>query len=85
MVSIRKTRHEEAAMTEDDRVIPFPFAKMPGPNRHKTVNIIGYTKLALALNPTGERCVGHWCSQCEGVWLGYGPEVECPVCGNRHG
>ncbi|MAW81414.1 MAG: hypothetical protein CMI63_14345 [Parvularcula sp.] len=72
-------------MTSKNRVVQFPFSKVSGPNRNRPIKDLGYSKLALSLNPTGERCVGHWCSQCEGVWFGIGPEVECPVCGNRHG
>ena len=46
---------------------------------------LGTTPLADQLGLKPEQTNGHWCSRCNGIWFGYTLEVECPVCGNRHG
>jgi hypothetical protein len=46
---------------------------------------LGSTPLVQRLKLADDRLNGHWCSRCEGIWFGYGLEVECPVCGNRRG
>ncbi len=46
---------------------------------------LGITPLAKQLELKPEQMNGHWCSRCQGIWFGYTLEVECPVCGNRHG
>lgn len=63
----------------------FPQSRVPGRSKNNPVKNLGMTKLALALDPEGRRASGHWCSRCVGVWYGHLAEVECPICGNRHG
>lgn len=75
----------DARKTDTSEIIPFPFSRLRGQNHNKPAKILGYTQMAKALSPDGSGCFGHWCSHCKGVWFGYGAEVECPICGNRHG
>ena len=70
---------------EADRVVRFPFSRVPGRGRTRSLRELGLTRLARMLDPDGLRASGHWCGRCEGVWYGMAAEVECPVCGNRHG
>jgi hypothetical protein len=46
---------------------------------------LGTTPLARRLALPDDQLAGHWCSRCQGIWYGCMLEVECPVCGNRHG
>ncbi|MEM7652898.1 MAG: hypothetical protein AAF220_06945 [Pseudomonadota bacterium] len=71
--------------SEETTVIRFPQSRVPGANAKTPVKELGRTERSKALDPTGRASRGHWCSRCKGVWYGHGLEVECPVCGNRHG
>jgi uncharacterized Zn finger protein (UPF0148 family) len=46
---------------------------------------LGRSPLSLQLLAPGSSLTGHWCSRCHGIWYGLKLEVECPICGNRHG
>ena len=46
---------------------------------------LGLTPLSLSIGSSGKNPMGHWCSNCQGIWYSYFFEVECPQCGNRHG
>lgn len=70
---------------DNGRVIRFPQSRVPGTNKTRPINELGLTKHAQALDPTGRGSHGHWCSYCRGIWYGRPGEVECPICGNRHG
>ncbi|SMF30881.1 hypothetical protein SAMN06265365_13730 [Tistlia consotensis] len=73
-------------MSDDPpRVIRFPQSRVPGRSRSRPVKELGVTPLARQIDPTDRGLRGHWCSRCWGVWYGRAGEVECPVCGNRHG
>lgn len=69
----------------DDNLLRFPQSRVRGPGARRPVKVIGMTKLAESINPSGNGAMGHWCSRCKGVWFGCGGETECPACGNRHG
>ena len=66
-------------------VIRFPYSRVSGSSRNRTVKDLGLTPLAQSIDPAGNGATGHWCSQCKGIWYGYFLETECPVCGNRQG
>lgn len=70
---------------ESDRVVRFPQSRLPGRSKNRDVKNLGMTALARAVDPAGRGTRGHWCKRCQGVWYGQAGEVECPVCGNRHG
>ena len=70
---------------DDDRILRFPQSRVPGKSKNRPVKELGLTPLASRMDPTGRGTHGHWCRYCRGVWYGRAGEVECPVCGNRHG
>lgn len=66
-------------------VVGFPFSRVApsrstGPEEPEV-----YGALATMLGVPHDQTSGHWCSRCARIWYGYLLEVECPVCGNRHG
>lgn len=65
-------------------VISFPQSRTKPKTSQQKSRELGLSKLAQKLNTTAS-LKGHWCSQCKGIWYGYGGECECPVCGNRNG
>lgn len=70
---------------DNNRVIKFPHSRVPVGSTSRAIKELGLTKRAAALDPEGRGAHGHWCSHCRGIWYGRAGEVECPVCGNRHG
>lgn len=73
-------------MTDDtNRVIRFPQSRVSVGSTCRPTRELGLTEQARSLDPDGRGAHGHWCSHCRGIWYGRAGEVECPVCGNRHG
>ena len=73
-------------MSDDKtRVIRFPQSRVSGSSKHKPIVDLGLSDRARQIDSSGRGAHGHWCSHCRGVWFGRAGEVECPVCGNRHG
>lgn len=68
---------------ETGRVLRFPFSRLLL-SRHESPRDLGPTALTRAAG-NGGGAHGHWCSRCRGIWYLSFAEVECPVCGNRHG
>lgn len=69
----------------DDEFLYLAPLDLPEPGNESTFRDLGTTPMAEKLGLKPEQTNGHWCSRCEGIWFGYTLEVECPVCGNRHG
>lgn len=67
------------------RVIRFPQSRVAVGSKCGSVTDLGLTERAKSLDASGRGAHGHWCSRCRGIWYGSPGEVECPVCGNRHG
>lgn len=66
-------------------VVQFPQSRVSSRSGNKPLNVIGIGKMACTLGAPKEQMTGHWCNRCRGVWYGFLLEVECPVCGSRHG
>ncbi len=66
-------------------VVRFPHSRVSPKARDRAFTDLGLSPLAKQLGMTRDILHGHWCSRCHGIWFGYLLEVECPVCGNRHG
>jgi hypothetical protein len=72
---------------EKDRtasVIRFPQSRV-APGAIRPAKHLGLGRMASILGTPERQTTGHWCSRCQGIWYGYLLEVDCPVCGNRHG
>lgn len=66
-------------------VVGFPFSRIAPPRSAASDGTEVYGALATLLEIPHDQTSGHWCSRCVKIWYGYLLEVECPVCGNRHG
>ncbi len=70
---------------ERAEIIRFPQSRVAPAGGGKQPRILGYGKMAGILGVPERQTTGHWCSRCQGIWYGYLLEVDCPLCGNRHG
>jgi hypothetical protein len=66
-------------------VVPFPQARVRPAGATQPFKVLGLSHLAQRIGAPTSQMTGHWCSRCKGIWYGYPLEVDCPVCGNRHG
>jgi len=66
-------------------VVRFPQSRVSPPGSARPLRILGRGRMAEVLGAPAHQTTGHWCSRCQGIWFGYLLEVDCPVCGNRHG
>jgi hypothetical protein len=69
----------------DAVILTFPLSRIRRQDTAADYLDLGLTPLAKRLGLSNDRLNGHWCSCCKGIWFGYVAEVQCPVCGNRHG
>lgn len=70
---------------DSSKLLRFPQSRVRPAGADQETKLLGTGKLARHLGMTKGQMTGHWCSRCSGIWYGYAFEVECPVCGNRHG
>lgn len=75
---------ESGSNNSSPSIISFPQSRTKPKTSQPESRELSLSKLAQKLN-AGASLKGHWCSQCKGIWYGYGGECECPVCGNRNG
>ena len=68
----------------DNDVIRFPQSRVT-PGGGNPITVLGFGRMAGIFGVPERQTTGHWCSRCRGVWYGYVLDVDCPVCGNRHG
>ena len=66
-------------------LVRFPQSRVSPPGGKGPFKNLGLSGLSKQLGLPERQTTGHWCSYCEGIWYGYLLEVNCPVCGNRHG
>lgn len=66
-------------------VVRFPQSRVTPPGANAPFKDLGLSALCKKLGLPERQTMGHWCSYCEGIWYGYLLEVDCPICGNRHG
>jgi hypothetical protein len=66
-------------------VVKFPQSRTRPKTSKPETRDLGLSKLAQQLGSAQANLIGHWCSQCKGIWYGCAGECECPVCGNRNG
>ena len=83
MADDRNDDHDEAQVASP--VIPFPASRTRPKTSPGKFKELGYSKLSQQVGMIQPNLKGHWCSRCQGIWYGFVGEVECPVCGNRHG
>lgn len=69
----------------DPNLIRFPASRIRPKGSVSKFKELGYSKLCARMGMIQPNLKGHWCSRCKGIWYGFVGEVECPVCGNRHG
>jgi len=66
-------------------LVRFPQSRVSPPSAKGHFRDLGLSDMSKKLGLPARQTTGHWCSYCEGIWYGYLLEVDCPVCGNRHG
>ena len=71
-------------MADRDNVVRLRFSRMPYPGQEAPQDL-GSTKLTRTAGAGLSGAHGHWCGRCKGIRYSAFGEVECPVCGNRHG
>lgn len=73
-------------MTDDGGagLLRFPFSRVPL-GRREPARDLGSTPMTRAFGSERMSAHGHWCNHCRGIWYSSFGEIECPVCGNRHG
>lgn len=74
----------ERSSADRDNVVRLPFSRMNYPGREPSQDL-GPTELTRTAGKGLSGAHGHWCGRCKGIWYSSFGEVECPVCGNRHG
>ncbi len=67
------------------KLISFPQSRTRPARTGERFRDLGISRLAREVGMVQPNLKGHWCSHCRGIWFGFVGEVECPVCGNRHG
>ncbi len=68
-----------------DKLVPFPQSRTRPSGDPRGFRDLGVSRLVREVGMVQPNLKGHWCSRCQGIWFGFVGEVECPVCGNRHG
>lgn len=77
---------EDAPTTQQSaNLVRFPQSRVSPPSGKGHFKDLGLSDMSKKLGLPARQTTGHWCSYCEGIWYGYLLEVDCPVCGNRHG
>jgi len=76
---------EPADESRDGKIVRFPQSRAGGATTARPYKELGHSRLAAQFGLPERQETGHWCGRCQGIWFGYPLEVDCPVCGNRHG
>jgi hypothetical protein len=71
--------------SQPGNLVRFPQSRVSPARANTPFKDLGLSVLCKKLGLPERQTTGHWCSHCKGIWYGYLLEVDCPVCGNRHG